>query len=74
MVKFGPLTAEVCWQVWGTPATFNGFRHFRVLALLLQRRHSLEVNQTLHNVWLSQGLVHYIYTLGHEKEPTYFSQ
>ena len=26
MANFGPLTAEICWQVWGTPANFNGFR------------------------------------------------
>ena len=25
MVNFGLLTAEICWRVWGTPATFNGF-------------------------------------------------
>ena len=32
MVNFGPLAAEICWRVWGTPAHFNGFR---VLAALL---------------------------------------
>ena len=32
MVKFGPLTAEIASEVWGTPANFNGFR---VLAALL---------------------------------------
>jgi len=32
MVNFGALAAEICWQVWGTPANFNGFR---VLAALL---------------------------------------
>ena len=26
MVNFGPLAAENCWRVWGTPANFNGFR------------------------------------------------
>jgi len=25
MVNFGPLAAEICWRVWGTPANFNGF-------------------------------------------------
>jgi len=25
MVNFGPLTAEICLEVWGTPANFNGF-------------------------------------------------
>jgi len=25
MANFGPLTAEIGWPVWGTPANFNGF-------------------------------------------------
>ena len=25
MMNFGPLTAEIGWRVWGTPANFNGF-------------------------------------------------
>jgi len=57
-VNFGALTAEIGWRVWGTPANFKGFR---VLASLLHRRRSTEVNQTLHGVWPSHGLVHYIY-------------
>jgi len=32
MVNFGPLTAEICSGVWGTPANFNWLR---VLAALL---------------------------------------
>ena len=48
MVNFGRLAAEIGWQVWGTPANFNGFR---VLALLLHRRRSTEVNQTLHDTF-----------------------
>jgi len=32
MVNFGPLAADICWRVWGTPANFN---RFRVLAALL---------------------------------------
>jgi len=59
MVNFGPLAAEIRWQVCGTTANFNGFR---VLAALLQRRRSPEANQTLHDVWPSPGLLHYIYT------------
>ena len=50
MVNFGPLTAEICWRVWGTPANFN---RFHVLASLLHRRHSMEVNKTLQDIWLS---------------------
>jgi len=40
------------------PANFNGFR---VLTSLLQRRRSTKVNQTLHDVWPSPGLVHYTF-------------
>ena len=58
MVNLGPLTAEINWRVWGTPSYFNGYR---VLASLLQRRWSTEVNQTLHDVWPSPGLLRYIY-------------
>ena len=32
IVNFGPLTAEIYWRVWGTPANFSWFR---VLAALL---------------------------------------
>ena len=54
MVNFGSLTAEIGWRVWGTQANFNGFH---VLACYC----SLEVNQTLHDVWPSPGLVHYTF-------------
>jgi len=52
MVNFGLLMAEIGWGVWGTTANFNGFR---VLASLLHRRRSTEVNQTLHDVWRLLG-------------------
>ena len=58
MVNFGQLAADVLSLVWGTPANFNGFR---VLVTLLQRRRSTEVNQTLHYIWPSPGLVRYIH-------------
>jgi len=61
MANFGQLAAEISSGVWGTPANFNGFR---VLALLLQRRCSPEANETLHDVWPSPGLLHYIYIFG----------
>jgi len=61
MANIGPLTAEIRSDVWGTLANFNGFR---VLASLLQRRRSPEANKTLHDLWLSPGLVHYIYIFG----------
>jgi len=60
MVNVGALTAEICWWVWGTPANFN---RLRVLPSLLHRRGSTEVNQTLHYVWPTPGLIHYIYIL-----------
>ena len=44
MVNFGPLAAEICWRVWGTPANFNGFL---VLAALLHGTLVVGVNQTL---------------------------
>jgi len=57
-VNFGPLTAEIGLSVWGTPANFN---RFRALTSLLQQRRSPEANQTLHDLWSSSELVHYIY-------------
>jgi len=44
MVNFGPLAAEICWRLWGTPANFNGFR---VLAALLHGTPVLGISQTL---------------------------
>ena len=61
MVNFGPLAAETDWRIRGTPANFNGFR---ILPSLLQRRQSTEANQTLHDVWLSPGLIDYLYIFG----------
>jgi len=40
------------------PANFNSVR---VFVSLLHRRRSTEVNQTLHDVWPSPGLVHYVH-------------
>jgi len=51
MVNFGPLAAEICWRVWGTPANFNGFR---VLAELLHGTLVLGVNETLRH-WTEAG-------------------
>ena len=56
MVNSSPLTAEIASLVWGN--------RFRVLASLLHRRRSLEANHTLHDVWPSSGLVHYMYIFG----------
>ena len=58
MVNFGSLTAEICWRVWGTLANFN---RFRVLASLLHRRRSTEVNKTLQDVfsWTGTLYIHF---------------
>jgi len=52
MMNLGPLTAEIGSGVWGTPANFNGFR---LLASLLQRRRSTEVNQTARSLAVSRA-------------------
>jgi len=61
LLNFGPLAAEIGSGVWDTPANFN---EFCVLASLLHRHRSTDVNQTLHDVWPSPGLVDYIYFWG----------
>jgi len=43
-VNFGPLVAEICWRVWGTPVNFNGFR---ILVELLHGTPVVGVGQTL---------------------------
>ena len=53
--------AEIVLLVWGTPANFKGFC---VLASLLQQCRSMEVNQTLYDLWPCPMLVHCIYILG----------
>jgi len=63
MTNFVPLTAEINSGVCGTTTNFNGFRVLTSL-LGLHRRHSTEVNQTLHDVWPSLGLVLYVYIIG----------
>jgi len=71
MANFGRLEAEIGSGVWGTPANFN---EFRVLASLLERRRSSEANQTLHDIWRSPGLLHYIYIFGGPCPLTEFRQ
>jgi len=61
MANFGPLMVAIGSGVYGTPANFNGFC---VLDSLLHRRHSLEANQTLNDLWPSPGLVRYVYIFG----------
>jgi len=45
-VNFCPLTAEIGWRVWGTPANFNGFL---VLAVLLHSSSARHPNFTALN-------------------------
>jgi len=61
--QYGEVRSTNGWNWFGclAAASFNGFR---VLASLLHQRCSTEVNQTLHDVWPSPGLVHYIYIFG----------
>jgi len=59
--QYGELRPINGLPVSGTPANFDGFR---VLPSLLQRHRSSEANQTLHDVWPSPWLLHYIYILG----------
>ena len=63
MVNFSLVAAEIVSLVWDTSASFNGFRD---LASLLQRRRSMEANQTFHDVRPLPGLVvvDYIYIFG----------
>jgi len=42
MVNFGLLTDEIGWQVWGTPANFNGFRVLASLFSRFDQQHSTE--------------------------------
>ena len=58
MVNFSPLTIEIDSLVCITPANVN---RFRILVSLLHRHRSPQANQTLHNVWPSPGMVHYIH-------------
>jgi len=46
-MNFGPLMAEICWRVWGTPANFN---RLRVLAALLHGTLVTVVRQTLQHL------------------------
>jgi len=60
MLNFGPLTAKICWPVWGTPANFNGFC---VLAALLHGTLVVGVSQTLQHwtegaTYIRQGSHH----------------
>jgi len=66
MVNFGPLAAEMGLPVWGTPANFNAFF---MLASLLHRCRSKEVNQTFQS--LRRGTRNGITELSQRAPPTF---
>jgi len=59
VVNIGPPTAEIDSGSLGHPIA--NFNWIHVLASLLHRRRSTKVNQTLYDVWLSPGLIHYVH-------------
>jgi len=66
MVNFGPLVAEICWRVWGTPTKFNGFH---ILAALLHSTLVMGIIQTLRR-W-TEGAT-YIRQGGHHVGPHFY--
>jgi len=60
--QYGELRLTSGWDLLASLVHPPNFNRFRILASLLQRRRSPEANQTLHDVWPSPGLLHYIYT------------
>jgi len=73
--QYGELWSTSGWDRYvsfGHPSKFQGFH---ILASsLLQRRRSTETNQTLHSVWPSPWMVHYIYIFGGSCRVTEFCQ
>jgi len=62
--QYGELQPISGWDRLPVLVTPPNLNEFRVLASLVHRRRSTDVNQTLHDVWLSPGLVHYIHFRG----------
>jgi len=69
--KLRPISGWDWFTSLGHPSDSNGFW---LLASLVHRRHSTEVNHTLHNVWPLPGLVHYIHIFGGSSPLTEFYQ
>jgi len=59
--QYGECWPTNDWDRFTSLGHLSNFNGFHVLASLLKRRRSQEANQTLHDVWSSPGLVHYIY-------------
>jgi len=62
--QYGKLRPTNGWDWFGSLGHPSKFRWFCVLPSLLQRRRLPEANQTLHDLWPSPVLVHYIYIFG----------
>ena len=62
--QYGEVRPTSGWDQLKSSGHPSKFQRFRVLASLLHRRRLTEANQTLHDVWLSPGLVHYIHIFG----------
>jgi len=63
--QYGELQATNSWDrlaSLGHPSKFQ--RLSRLGFIAIHRRRSAEVNQTLHDVWLFPGLIHYVCILG----------
>ena len=60
MANFGPLTAEIRSEVWGTPANATGFASWLCYAAMSLNGGQLKFARCL-AVWPVHGLVHYIY-------------
>jgi len=62
--RYGELQPINGWDRFGSLRHPQQISTGNVLPFLLQRHRSPEANQTLHDVWPSPGLVHYVYTFG----------
>jgi len=59
--EYGEVRPTNGWDLLGSLGTSANINGFRVFASLLNRRRSTVINQTLHDVWPSPGLVHHIF-------------
>jgi len=61
-------------ELWSTNGQDRLSGLVRILASLLHRCRSTEINQSLHDVWSSAGIVYYIYIFGASFPRTEFCQ
>jgi len=62
MANFGPLTAEICWEVWGTPAILTGFTYCLRYCSDVAHPKSAKLCTMFAISWV--GLLHCVYTFG----------